>query len=95
MIDDVSFVFLRQTHWLRFVSFSKIQPSILVAREVIEVNTSRGTHPTVFYRCDRDELTLFVKDAGEWRTASPAISLPCITLVSSAPDTSIIGSDPQ
>ena len=40
--DDISFVFLRETHSLGLISFSKIQPTTSLQSEFIEVSTSLG-----------------------------------------------------
>src|SRR5213596_1565879 len=91
--NDVSLVFLCQTHWLQSVSFSHKQPSITAQSEVFEVSTSRGrTQPFSTVATAMNSPFLLKMRASSDRP-SPGIWLPCRTFRSSVPETSIRGQD--
>src|SRR5881396_858320 len=91
LVDDRSFVILRQTHQLRFNSLSMLQPSILSYSQLIEVSTSLGRAQPLSTEATAMNWPLLFK----MRAKSPAhalrIRLPCATRDSSLSDTSIEG----
>src|SRR5213596_967648 len=91
--NDVSLVFLCQTHWLQSVSFSHKQPSITAQSEVFEVSTSRGRTQPFSTAATAMNSPFLLKMRANSASASPGIWLPCMTLISSAPETSIRGQD--
>src|SRR5256885_11108611 len=90
-VDDGSLVFLRQTHDLRSVSFSKIQRSILPYSELIEVSTSLGRAQPLSMEATAMNSPFLLKMRAKSPSQAARIWLPCTTFVSSVSDTSIRG----
>src|SRR5437660_7591142 len=90
-VDYGSLIFLRQAHDLRFNSFSKIQRSILLYPELIEVSTSLGRTQPLSTEASAMNSPFLLKIRARRPEQTPRISFPCITLPSSGPDTSILG----
>src|SRR5207249_6794354 len=91
LIDDRSFVFLRETHYLRFKFLFYLQPSILLYSELIEVSTSRGCAQPLSTEATATNSPLLFKMRAKSTAHALRIWLPWTIRASSISETSMEG----